>query len=236
LASVAASAQTGIPVPRVSIGIDSAKSPQDVNVTLQLLLLLTILTLAPALLVMMTSFTRTIIVLSFARTALGTQNIPPNPVLIGLALFMTFFTMAPVLDQINREALQPYLNKKLSFNDAIARGTGPLREFMFRQTRQKDLALFWSINHTYQPQSRDDIPTSTLVPAFVISELKTSFWMGFKIYLPFLVIDIVVTSILMSMGMLFLPPIIISLPAKVLLFVMTDGWHQLARAIITSFS
>jgi flagellar biosynthetic protein FliP len=223
------------PLPRITIGVDSAKSPQDVSVTLQILFLLTILTLAPAILVMTTAFTRIVIVLSFLRTALGAQQIPPNQVLIGLALFLTFFVMGPVLNDINTNALGPYLKGDIEFREALTKGEKPLREFMIRQTRPKDVALFVQLSGMSQPKKWDDVPTTTLIPAFVTSELKTGFIMGFKIYVPFLVLDMVVASVLMSMGMLMLPPMMISLPAKVLLFVLVDGWHQIVRALTSSF-
>jgi flagellar biosynthetic protein FliP len=223
------------PIPRITIGVGPSESPQDVSVTLQILLLLTILTLAPAILVMTTAFTRIVIVLSFLRTALGAQQIPPNQVLIGLSLFLTFFVMAPVLNDINTKALSPYLKGDMEFRDAIKEGEKPLREFMIRQARPKDVALFVRLSGMNQPKSWDEIPTTTLIPAFVTSELKTGFLMGFKIYIPFLVLDMVVASVLMSMGMLMLPPMMISLPAKVLLFVLVDGWHQIVRALAASF-
>ena len=184
---------------------------------------------------MTTAFTRIVIVLAFVRTALGLHQIPPNQVLIGLALFLTFFVMGPVLDRINTDAIAPYMDGEMGFTEAMDAGQKPLREFMFKETREKDLALFIALSKGERPRTRDDVPTLTLVPAFVTSELKTAFWMGFKIYVPFLVLDMMVASILMSMGMLMLPPMMISLPAKVLLFVMVDGWHQLVRGIAMSF-
>jgi len=230
-----ASSGQGLPVPNVNIGVQPARGPGDVSMTLQILLLLTILTLAPSILIMMTSFTRIIIVLSFVRSALGAQQIPPNQVLTGLALFLTFFSMAPVLTQVHDRALQPYLGGRMSFNRAIKEGERPLRDFMFRQTREMDLALFVKMSKTPRPRTREDIPTLVLIPSFIISELKTAFAIGLKLYLPFLVIDMVVASVLMSMGMMMLPPMMISLPAKLLLFVMIDGWHLLARSLIGSF-
>jgi flagellar biosynthetic protein FliP len=223
------------PIPKITIGLERAQSRDDVSLTFQILFLLTILTLAPAILVMTTAFTRIVIVLSFVRTALGLQQIPPNQVLIGLALFLTFFVMAPVLDKVNTDAVAPYMEGKLDFKGALDTGQKPLREFMFKETREKDLALFIALSKGQRPRTRADVPTLTLIPAFVTSELKTAFWMGFKIYVPFLVLDMMVASILMSMGMLMLPPMMISLPAKVLLFVMVDGWHQLVRGIAMSF-
>lgn len=224
-------AAAAISVPRIPI----SSSPQDVSVTLQLLGLLTILSLAPAILIMMTSFTRIIIVLSFLRQALGTGTMPPNQVILGLALFLTFFVMAPPFGKINQEALQPYLAGRMPQAEAIQKGTEPLRTFMFKQTRKKDLALFVHMAKIPRPRSTADVPTHVLIPAFVISELKTAFQIGFMIYLPFLVIDMVVSSILMSMGMMMLPPVMVSLPFKIILFVLVDGWHLLSRALITSF-
>jgi len=216
--------------------IEPAESPQDVSLTLQVVLLLTILSLAPSILIMLTSFTRTIIVLSFVRNGMGVQQVPPTQVLIGLALFITIFVMAPVWSQINEQALQPFLNQEITTAEALERAQVPLRDFMFRQTREKDLALFLHYAKLKNPiNSLDDIPTYVLIPAFIISELKTAFQMGFVIYIPFLVIDMIVSSTLMSMGMLMLPPIMISLPFKILLFVMVDGWNLVINSIITSF-
>ncbi|MNL02657.1 Flagellar biosynthetic protein FliP precursor [compost metagenome] len=203
--------------------------------SLQILALLTVLTLAPAILMLMTSFTRIVIVLAFLRQAMGTQSMPPNQVVVGLALFLTFFVMAPVIGDINQTALQPYAQGAISQQVALDRAQQPLRKFMFKQTRQKDLALFVSMAKMERPRRPDDIPTHVLIPAFVISELKTAFQIGFVIYLPFLVIDMVVASILMSMGMMMLPPVMISLPFKLILFVLVDGWHLLSRALVSSF-
>ncbi len=203
--------------------------------SLQVLLLLTVLSLAPAILVMMTAFTRIIIVLSFIRHAIGTQAMPPNQVIVGLALFMTFFVMAPVANKINSEAVQPYMKGRTDQVTALKTAEQPLRSFMLRQTRQKDIGLFMNMAKLERPKRAADIPTYVLIPSFVISELKTAFQMGFMIYLPFLVIDMVVSSILMSMGMMMLPPVMISLPFKLILFVLVDGWHLLARALVQSF-
>ncbi len=233
--NIAFSQEPPIPIPKISIGIGTATSPKDVALTLEILLLLTVLSLAPAILMMVTSFTRIIIVLSFIRHALGTQQMPSNQILIGLALFLTFFTMYPVGKAVTQDALMPYLNGKISFNEAISKGEKPIREFMIRQTREKDLALFVSVAKLPRPKNINDVPTYVLIPAFMISELKTAFEMGFLIYIPFLVIDIVTASVLMSMGMMMVPPVMISLPFKILLFVMVDGWHLLVRSIILSF-
>lgn len=225
-----------IPIPNINIGVANANNPQDVALSLQILLALTVLTLAPSILVMMTSFTRIIVVLSFLRSALGTQQMPPNQVLVGLALFLTFFTMSPYIDQVNKNALQPYLAGDITQETAMSESIKPIREFMFKQTRENDLALFVNLSDLPRPNSPEDVPTSTLIPAFIISELKTAFQIGFLIYIPFIVIDMVVASTLMSMGMMMVPPVMISLPFKILLFVLVDGWHLLIRSLITSFN
>jgi len=224
-----------IPLPKIMLGLGSSSSRQDISSSLQILFILTVLSLAPALVMMLTSFGRIVIVLSFTRHALGTQQIPPNSVLIGLALFLTFFTMAPVWQNVNTNALQPYMSNEISYKLAVERASVPVRDFMLRQTSESDLGLFVGMAKMQRPQGPQDIPTYVIVPAFVISELKTAFIMGFVIFVPFLVIDMVVSVTLMSMGMMMLPPIMISLPFKVLLFVMVNGWHLVAKALITSF-
>jgi len=224
-----------VTLPKVEIGITPAKTPKDVAATIQILLLLSILTLAPAILVLMTSFTRIIIVLSFLRQALGSQQIPPNQILIGLALFMTFYLMRPVGVEIYEKAWTPYLNNEITLEESIKTALKPVRQFMFKQTREKDLALFIFLSKSERPKTQVDVPTGVLVPAFIISELKTAFTVGFLIYIPFLIIDMVVASTLMSMGMLMLPPVMISLPFKILLFILVDGWHLISRALIISF-
>ena len=210
-------------------------SPKDIAVSLQLLALLTVLSLAPAILLLMTAFTRIVIVLSFVRQAIGTQMMPPNQVIIGLSLFLTFFVMAPTFNQINTQALQPYMANQISQTVAFQRAQVPLRNFMFRQTRQRDLALFMHMAKLPRPRNPGDIPTYVLIPSFIISELKTAFQIGFVIYLPFLIIDMIVSSILMSMGMMMLPPVMISLPFKIILFVLVDGWNLLSRALVATF-
>lgn len=227
--------ELSVPLPRIELGVQPAQGPEDVALSLQILLLLTILTLAPAILVMVTSFTRIVVVLSFVRSAMATQQMPPNQVLIGLALFLTFFTMAPTWQQIHETALQPYLAGEIAQQEALERAIEPLREFMFYHTREKDLQLFFEMTGSEPPLDRSEVPTHLLVPAFVISELKTAFQMGFMLFIPFLVIDMIVASTLMSMGMLLLPPVIISLPFKVLLFVVVDGWHLITRSLLLSF-
>lgn len=225
-----------IPIPSVTIGVDNANSPQEVAKSLQILFALTVLTLAPSILVMMTSFTRIIIVLSFLRSALATQQMPPNQILVGLALFLTFFTMSPYVDQINTNALQPYLAGSMDQPTAMTQALNPLREFMFKQTRENDIALFVNIADGPRPATQAEVPTLTLIPAFIISELKTAFQIGFLIYIPFIVIDMVVASTLMSMGMMMVPPSMISLPFKILLFILVDGWHLIVQSLITSFN
>lgn len=203
--------------------------------TLQLLLLLTVLTLAPAILVLLTSFTRVVVVLSFLRNALATQQMPPNQVLIGLALFLTFFIMAPTFQEVNQQALKPYFAGQIPQNEAYDKAMAPMREFMFKQTREADMALFVKLSDTPRPNTYADIPNYVLIPAFVISELKTAFQIGFIIFVPFLVIDMVVASALMSMGMMMLPPMMISLPFKILLFILVDGWGLLIQSLVLSF-
>lgn len=223
------------PLPGIDLRIAPAEEPAQVVDTVKLLLLLTVLALAPAFLVMVTSFTRIIVVLAILRSALGIQQTPPNQVLIGLALFLTFFIMAPVFRQVNEQALQPYLNNQLTQEQAWELAAGPVKDFMLRQTREKDLALFVELGKFPRPRNAGDVPLTAVVPAFVISELKTAFQMGFLLYVPFLIIDMVVASVLMSMGMFMLPPVMISLPFKILLFVMVDGWYLVVRSLVESF-
>lgn len=222
-------------IPGIELGLTNATEPQDVALSLQIVFLLTILTLAPGILILMTSFTRVVIVLSFVRQGLATQQMPPNQVVIGLALFITFFVMSPVFTEVNSNALQPYLNEEITQGEALDNALEPVRNFMFKYTREADLAMFISASDTLRPQTRDDVPLYVLVPAFVISEIKTAFQIGFLIFIPFLVIDMIVASVLMSMGMMMLPPMMISLPFKILLFVLVDGWHMVVRSLITGF-
>ncbi len=227
----------GIPFPNINLSIDEAEDPGQVATSIEILVLLTILSLAPSILIMMTCFTRIIIILSFLRRALSTQTTPPNQVLIGLALFLTFFIMGSVFQDINESAIQPYLNEEISFEEGLENTIKPLREFMFKQTRQKDIALFVNIvGMEDPPQNLDDIPTKALIPAFIISELKTGFSIGFLLFIPFIVIDMVVASTLMSMGMMMLPPVMISLPFKILLFIMVDGWNLIVKHILLGFN
>ena len=217
-------------------GLDfGSNATEDVSVTVQLVLLLTVLSLAPAILVLMTCFTRIVVVLSFVRSALATQSMPPNQVLVGLALFLTFFIMSPVLSEINSEALQPYLNEQIGQEEALDAAELPIKEFMAGHTREKDLALFYKYAELEKPESVEDIRLTALVPAFAISELKTAFQIGFIIFIPFLIIDMVVASTLMAMGMMMLPPVMISLPFKILLFVLVDGWYLVVESLLLSF-
>ncbi len=221
--------------PKFTIGVEQAKSVEDVAVTLEIVALLTVLSLAPSIIIMLTSFTRIVIVLNFLKQAMGTQNAPPNQVVMGLALFLTFFIMQPTINAINENALQPYLNKEIDYKVAIDEAVGPLKNFMLRQTSEKELALFLRISKTENPSSIADIGMPVLIPAFILSELKTAFIIGFLLYIPFLVIDMVVASVLMSMGMMMLPPVMISMPFKLILFVMVDGWHIVVRQVVLSF-
>lgn len=223
-------------LPNLTIGVEQADRPEQVSVLLQVLFLLTVLSLAPAIVVMMTSFTRLAIVFSLVRHALGTQQMPPNQILIGLALLLTFFLMTPVFNKINTDALQPYLAEEISQDEAINKALQPIRQFMLKQTRKKDLSLFIDIANSGKPQNYDEISTVILLSSFVISELKTAFQIGFVIYVPFLIIDMVVASVLLSMGMMMLPPFMVSLPFKLMLFVLIDGWNILVGSMIKSFS
>lgn len=222
-------------IPNVSVNVGSSNNPQDVAVTLQVMAVLTIVSLAPSILVMTTSFVRIVVVIGFLRNALSTQNVPPNQVVLALSLFLTFYIMSPYWSQANENGLQPYLAGTISQEEALGNVVEPMREFMFKQTREADLALFVNLADAPRPESQEDVSTFTLIPAFIISELKTGFQIGFMIYIPFIVIDMIVASTLMSMGMMMLPPVMISLPFKILLFVMVDGWHLLIRSLITSF-
>lgn len=224
-----------IPIPNINVGIEQANSPQDVALSLQVLLMLTVLSLAPSILIMMSSFTRIIVVLSFLRSALGTQNMPPNQVLVGLALFLTFYTMSPYIDQVNKNAFQPMMAGTMDQQTALAEAMKPMREFMFKQTRENDIALFVNLSEMPRPNTPEDVPSSVLIPSFIISELKTAFQIGFLIYIPFIVIDMVVASTLMAMGMMMVPPVMISLPFKILLFILVDGWHLIIRSLVSSF-
>jgi len=210
--------------------------PSKVSTALEILFLLTVLSLAPAIMLTVTSFTRIIVVFHFVRQALGVQQLPPNQIMISLAIFMTVAIMMPVGKQINETALQPYLEERIDFNEALAKAEIPIREFMFRHTRERDLSIFYSITKMDRPATREDVPTLTLAAAFVISELKTGFTIGFLIYIPFLILDMVIASTLLAMGMMMLPPMMISMPFKLLLFVMVDGWSLLVGSLVNSFA
>ena len=222
-------------IPNVNVEIGTAENPEQVSSTLQVLALLTVLSIAPAILIMTTSFVRIVVVIGFLRNAMSTQNVPPNQVVLGLAMFMTFYIMSPYWSQANEEGIQPYLNGQITQEEALTKTIAPIREFMFRQTRESDLALFVNLSDAERPNTQEDVSTFVLIPAFMISELKTGFQIGFMIYVPFIVIDMIVATTLMSMGMMMLPPVMISLPFKILLFVMIDGWHLLINSIIVSF-
>jgi flagellar biosynthetic protein FliP len=234
-ATPAGSQQKTIPMPKISVEVGKASKPEDVAMTLQILLLMTVLSLAPALMILTTSFTRIIIVFHFLKQAMGTPQMPPSQVLVGLALFLTFFIMSPVWNKINTVALQPYMDNRITVTDAYEKGVEPLREFMFRQTREEDLALFVKLAKIEKPQTRNDLPTYILIPSFAISELRAGFQIGFLIFIPFLIIDVVIASILMSMGMMMLPPVMISMPFKILLFILVDGWHLVVGSIVASY-
>jgi len=228
-------AQAQVTLPSVNLGFKSTDNPQEIVSAVKIIILMTVLTLAPAILILMTSFTRIIIVLSFVRQALGTQQMPPNQLLVGLSLFLTLFIMAPFFNKINHDALDPFLNNRISQQEALEKALLPLRSFMFNQTRDQDLSLFVRLSKVETPKTRADVPTTALIPAFVLSELKTAFEIGFIIYLPFLVIDMVAASVLMAMGMMMLPPVVISLPFKIMLFVFVDGWSLLIGSLVKSF-
>lgn len=235
LLAAGAGAAAAQALPKISLQVEEAKRGGDAAISLQIIFLLTILSLAPSILIMMTSFTRIVVVLSFLRTAIGTQQMPPNQLIVGLSLFLTFFVMAPAWERINDEAIQPLIADRIPAKEALQRGMEPLREFMLKQTREKDLALFLSMARVRQPQGPQDIPNSVLIPSFIISELRTAFQIGFILFIPFLVIDLVISSILLSMGMMMLPPIMVSLPFKILLFVLVDGWNLVVQSLVRSF-
>jgi flagellar biosynthetic protein FliP len=222
-------------LPDITLSVGGAAGADRVSTVMQLLFILTVLSLAPAILLMLTSFTRIVVVLSLLRHAIGTQQMPPNQIIIGLSLFLTIFIMTPVWQTINANALTPYYDEQISGEEALALAAGPIKSFMLKQTREKDLALFVKIAKEKRPEKADDLPLSVVIPAFVISELKTAFQIGFLLYLPFFIIDIVISSILLSMGMMMLPPIMMSLPFKLLLFVLVDGWNLIVGSLVQSF-
>jgi flagellar biosynthesis protein FliP len=222
-------------LPGMTLNMSEAVGPEQVSIVLQILILLTVLTMAPAILLMTTSFIRIVVVLSFLRQAMGTQQMPPNQIIIGLAMFLTFFIMSPVFMQINEVALQPYLQEQIGEKKALQLGINPLREFMFSQVREDDLKLMMDIARTQVTVTKEEIATLTLIPAFMLSELRRAFQIGFMIFIPFLIIDMITASVLMTMGMLMLPPIVISLPFKVLLFVLVDGWNLIVGSLMQGF-
>jgi flagellar biosynthetic protein FliP len=224
-------------LPSISLSLAAGQTePEKVSVLLEILALLTVLSLAPAILLTLTSFTRIIIVFHFLRQAMGTQQMPPNQIMAGLAIFMTVVIMFPVGKQINDQALQPYLQEEIGYKEALSTAERPIRSFLFKHTREKDLSVFYTITGLERPKTKDDVPTMLLIPAYVISELKTGFQIGFLIYVPFLILDMVVASILLSMGMMMLPPVMVSMPFKILLFIMVDGWNLLIGSLVNSFT
>ena len=224
-----------IPLPKIGIDVGTADSPEDVSVTLQILLLMTVLTLAPSILIMTTSYLRMIIVFHFLKNAMGTQQMPPNQLLAGVALFITFFIMAPTWNQVNETALQPLMNGEMNVSEAYDTGIGPIRQFMFDHVRDEDLELFIGLSQLEQPETREELPTYILLPAFALSELRAGFIIGFFLYIPFLMIDMIVGSILLSMGMMMIPPMMVAMPFKILLFVLVDGWNLIIGSVIRSF-
>ena len=230
--SAVADAQT---MPKISVEVGETEDPSDLSTTLQIIILMTVLSLAPAILIMTTSFVRMAVVLSFLRHAMGTHQMPPNQLLVALALILSFFVMSPVLNQAYSEGIKPYLDEQIEGEEAYEKTVEPFRKFMLSQTREKDLALFVDIAGLDQPNNAEEIPLEVLVPGFVISELRTAFQIAFVLFVPFLVIDMVVASVLMSMGMMMLPPIIVSLPFKILLFVLVDGWYLVVKSLVESF-
>jgi flagellar biosynthetic protein FliP len=232
LASAGVQAQT---LPKLTLQVEKGSDSKGLSTTLQIVLLLTVLALAPSILVMMTSFIRIIIVLSFVRQALGTNQLPPSQLIMGVALVMTIFVMSPIISQVHDKAWMPYMNGEITQKQLYEEGMKPLRAFMLQQTREKDLALFVKYAGLQKPQTQDDIPTHVVVPGFILSELRTSFQISFIIFIPFLVIDMVVASVLMSMGMMMLPPVLVALPFKILLFVMVDGWYLIVKSLLDSF-
>ncbi len=224
-----------VPIPTVNISLEQADDPERIATVINILFIMTVLALAPSILILMTSFVRIVVVFSFLKQGMGTQNSPPNQVIISLALFMTFYVMMPVWKDVEAKAFKPFMANEITQTVALERALQPIREFMFLQTREKDLALFMQLAGESRPVNKADVPTLSLIPAFVISELKTAFTIGFLLYIPFVVIDMVVSSVLLSMGMMMLPPVMVSLPFKLMLFVLVDGWNLIVGSIIRSF-
>lgn len=228
-------AHAAISLPSINIGMQTASTPQEFTQGVQVLIMLTILTLAPSIIIMTTAFIRIVIVLSLTRQAIGTSTLPPNQVIVGLALILTFFVMSPTLSKINETAYQPYMKNMITQQQALDNSLVPIRDFMFKQTHENELALFVKLSKIEKPKNKNDVPTYVLIPSFVLSELKTAFKIGFVIFLPFLVIDLVVASVLVSMGMMFLPPTTIAMPFKLIMFVMVDGWFLITKSLIEGF-
>ncbi|MGD9008310.1 MAG: flagellar type III secretion system pore protein FliP [Desulfobacteraceae bacterium] len=233
-AAIAADTDTNLPL--FSIDVDQNQSSGKVGVVMQIFLLLTVLSLAPSILVMLTSFTRIAIVLSLLRQAIGSNQIPPSQIIIGLSLFLTFFIMTPVWQTVHQEAVKPYLANEIDSTQALEKAMQPVRKFMIKQTREKDLSMMVQVAKMQRPKNIDDVPTHVLIPSFIISELKTAFQIGFMLYVPFLIIDMVVASVLLSMGMMMLPPVMVSLPFKLMIFVLTDGWYLIVGSLVKSFT
>jgi flagellar biosynthetic protein FliP len=234
--AVQAQAQQTIPFPKINLDVGTAKDGGDVSVTLQILLMMTILSLAPSIVIMTTSYLRIIIVFHFLKSALGTQQMPPSQLLAGVALFITFFVMAPTWNKVNDEALKPLMDNKLTTQQAYDKGIEPIRQFMFKNVRDEDLELFINLSKQERPKNRTEVATYILIPAFVLSELRAGFIMGFFLFIPFIMVDMIVSSILMSMGMMMMPPMMISLPFKILLFILVDGWNLIVSSLVRSFN
>ncbi|MBQ4646605.1 MAG: flagellar type III secretion system pore protein FliP [Candidatus Gastranaerophilales bacterium] len=228
-------AQAAISLPNINVSMQNASTPQEFTQGVQVLIMLTILTLAPSIIIMTTAFIRIVIVLSLTRQAIGTASLPPNQVIVGLALILTFFVMSPTFSKINETAYQPYMKNMITQQKALDNAILPMRDFMFKQTHESELALFVKLAKIEKPKNKDAVPTYVLIPSFVLSELKTAFKIGFVIFLPFLVIDLVVASVLVSMGMMFLPPTTIAMPFKLIMFVMVDGWFLITKSLIEGF-
>ena len=227
---------TTIPFPKINLDIGTAQNGNDVSVTLQILLLMTVLSLAPSIIIMTTAYLRIIIVFHFLKTALGTQQMPPSQLLAGVALFITFFIMAPTWNKVNDQALKPLMANQINVEQAYDKGIEPIRQFMFKQTRDEDLELFISLSNQARPANRSEVSTLVLIPSFVLSELRAGFIMGFFLFIPFIMVDMIVSSILMSMGMMMMPPMMISLPFKILLFILVDGWNLIIGSLVRSFA
>lgn len=225
-----------MPIPTFRFGVEGAETPQDVAFSIQVIFIFTVLALAPSIIMVMTSFTRIIIVFSFLRTAMGTSQMPPNQILTGMALLLTFYIMSPVMNEINNKAFSPYVNEQITFKEAVDEARKPMRSFLLANTREKDLLLFLELSRTEKPKTVDEIPDLVLVAAFVMSEVQVAFQIGFLLFLPFLIIDFVISSILLAMGMMMLPPVMISVPFKILLFILVDGWALLITGLVKSYA